>query len=159
MVMDPQEYFREKGCNYWREMEPAYGLLHVQGKVVVVVGGDCGTTNLFFKMRGAKYVVAYEKEKDLREMWWTTCRDFSMCDDGEMRGEWRGEYPYGQVFVMDCEGCEDSLDPGQLSNYEEWCVGIHDWAKRRVDLFRRLRGSTFTHVSDDGREITLCHTS
>ncbi len=100
----------------------------------------------------------YEKEEKLRRMFTEkVCHDFSICDRVEIRGEWKGEeYPQADIFVMDCEGCEDALETHRLSSYEQWCIAVHDWAKRRVDLLRALAGNTFTFVSEDGREIMLC---
>jgi hypothetical protein len=154
-----EEYFKSRGCDYWREYRSAYGLLDVFDRVVVVVGADCGSTHVYFLLRGAKYVLGYEKEEKLRDTWKEVCANFSFCDHGEIRGEWRGEYPDADVFVMDCEGCESTLDFSQLGRYKQWCVAVHDWTQNRVELLRALRGSTLTHVSDDGRELMFCHTS
>jgi hypothetical protein len=155
--MNLEEYFLKKECNYWREFEFAYGRLNVKDKVVVVVGADCGSTHVFFLMRGARYVIGYEKEEHLRELWKRVCIDFDVCKKGEMHGEWKKGYPDADILVMDCEGCEKDLDVSSLSKYKEWCIGVHDWTENRVSLLRALQGTTFTYVSDDGREVTLCH--
>jgi hypothetical protein len=73
-----------------------------------------------------------------------------------MKQEWKGEYENVDIFVMDCEGCEEGLNVEMLKKYERWCIGIHDWTKNRVELLRKMEGTTYTYVSDDGREITLC---
>jgi|UniRef100_A0A0F2LNF3 hypothetical protein len=151
------EYFRSKGCDYWRELEPSYGCLNVRGRVVVVVGADCGSTHVYFLSRGARYVIGFEKSDDLRRVWNSVCADFHICDHGEIRGEWHGEYPDADVFVMDCEGCESNLDVSSLSKYKEWCIAVHDWTSNRVSLLRKLQGAIFSYVTDDGREIMLCH--
>ncbi len=154
-----EEYFRSRDCDYWREFEPSYGHLSVRNRVVVVVGADCGSTHVYFLLRGARYVIGYEKEEKLRKMWMEVCIYFNICDKGEIRGEWHGEYPDADVFVMDCEGCESNLDISQLRKYKEWCVAVHDWTSNRVSLLRKLYGTVFTYVSDDGHEIMLCYIS
>jgi hypothetical protein len=154
-----QEYFKSRECDYWREFSPSYGLLDVYNRVVVIVGADCGSTHIYFLLRGARYVIGYEKEEKLRKMWKEVCTNFSLCEHGEIRGEWRGEYPDADVFVMDCEGCESSLDFSQLKKYKQCCIAVHDWVKNRIEILRNLYGFTFTYVSDDGREIMLCRIS
>ncbi len=154
-----EKYFESRGCNYWKEFPLSYGSLHVFDRVVIIVGADCGSSHVYFLLRGARCVIGYEKEEKLRNMWKEVCANFSFCDYGEIRGEWRGEYPDGDVFVMDCEGCESSLDFSQLKKYKQWCIAVHDWTQNRTELLRNLRGSTLTYVSDDGHEIMLCRTS
>jgi len=153
------EYFRKLECDYWREFPHSYGVLNVFNKSIQVVGADCGSSTLYFLWRGAKYVVQYEKEEHLRKRWEEVCRQFGTCDNATMKGEWKGEYDNVDVFVMDCEGCEEGLNIDELKKYEQWCVGIHDWVNNRVELLRKLEGTTFTYASDDGREITLCKVS
>jgi len=153
------EYFRKLECDYWREFPHSYGVLNVFNKTIQIVGADCGSSTLYFLWRGAKYVIQYEKEEHLRKKWEDMCKQFSVCDKAMMKGEWKGEYDEVEVFVMDCEGCEEGLDVKALKKYEQWCVGIHDWAKNRVELLRKLEGTTFTYSSDDGRELTFCKVS
>mgnify|MGYP001772683565 CR=1 FL=1 len=154
--MNIEKYFKEKECNYWREFPYAYGSLDVLNKSVQIVGGDCGSSTVFFLWMGAKYIVQYEKEEHLRRMWNEVCKEFEICDKAITKGEWKGEYENVDVFVMDCEGCEKDLNVDVLGRYKEWCVGIHDWVQNRVQLMRKLAGSVMTYVSDDGREITFC---
>lgn len=151
-----EEYFRKRGCDYWREYPHAYGMLNVYQRRIQIVGADCGSTALYFLLRGASFVVQYEKEEHLRKAWEEVCTHFSICDKAEMRGEWNGQYDNVDIFVMDCEGCEEKLDVNMLSRYKQWCVAIHDWTRNRVELMRKLEGMTFTYVSDDGKEIVLC---
>jgi len=153
------EYFRKLECDYWREFPHSYVVLNVFNKSIQVVGADCGSSTLYFLWRGAKYVIQYEKEEHLRKRWEEVCRQFMICDNATMKGEWKGEYDNVDVFVMDCEGCEEGLNIDELKKYEQWCVGIHDWVNNRVELLRKLEGTTFTYASDDGRELTFCKVS
>jgi len=150
------EYFRKLECDYWREYPHSYGKLDVLNKSIQIVGADCGSSALYFLMRGAKYIVQYEKEEHLRKRWEEVCQYFNICNKAIMKKEWNGEYENVDIFIMDCEGCEENLNVDILKKYEEWCIGIHDWTKNRVQLLRKLEGTTFTYVSDDGRELTLC---
>lgn len=157
--MDIKKYFRDLECSYWHEYPYAYGSLNVFNKSVQIVGADCGSSALYFLWRGATHIVQYEKEQKLREKWQKVCQDFSICDKAEMRSEWSGQYDATDIFVMDCEGCEESLNVDRLKQYQQWCVAIHDWTKNRVDLVRRLRGAKITYITDDGKEIVLCKTN
>ena len=150
------EYFKKLECDYWREFPHSYGVLNVFNKTIQIVGADCGSSTLYFLWRGAKYVIQYEKEEHLRKKWENMCKQFNICDKAIMKEEWKGEYDEVDIFIMDCEGCEEELDVDTLKKYGQWCIGIHDWAKNRVELLRKLEGTTFTYSSDDGRELTFC---
>lgn len=156
--MDIKKYFHDLECDYWYEFPLSYGSLNVFGKTIQIVGGDCGSSALYFIWRGATHIIQYEKEQKLRDKWQKVCQDFNICDKVETKGEWKNEYDNVDVFVMDCEGCEESLNVDRLKQYGKWCVAIHDWTKNRVDLMRKLAGATLTYVSDDGKEIVLCKT-
>ncbi len=157
-MTDYAEYFAKLECAYWHEYQYAYSTLDLRDRNVVMIGGDCGSSALYFLLKGASRVVMYEKEEKLRKLFSEkVCHDFNICDRVEVHGEWKGgEYLEGDIFIMDCEGCEDALDINKLFGYDQWCVAVHDWAKRRVELLRALAGNTFTYVSDDGREIVIC---
>ncbi|CAJ31550.1 putative SAM-dependent methyltransferase [Betalipothrixvirus acidiani] len=151
-----EEYFKKRECDYWREYPHSYGMLNVYQRSIQIVGADCGSSALYFLLRGASFVVQYEKEEHLRKKWEEVCAYFNICNKAVMKGEWDGVYENVDIFVMDCEGCEEKLNVNMLTRYKQWCVGIHDWTKNRVELMRKMEGATFTYVSDDGREITLC---
>jgi len=153
-----EEYFKKIECDYWREYPHSYGLLNVFNKSIQIVGADCGSSALYFLLRGAKYIIQCEKEEHLRKRWNEVCKQFGICDKAIMKNEWYGEYENVDIFIMDCEGCEENLNVDILKKYEEWCIGIHDWTKNRVNLLRKLEGTIFTYASDDGRELTLCKT-
>lgn len=150
------KYFHDLGCDYWREYPHSYGLLNVYNKTIQIVGADCGSLALYFLLRGAKYIIQYEKEQHLREKWKEVCTHFGICQKAEMRSEWNGQYDNTDIFVIDCEGCEEKLDVSQLKRYEQYCIAVHDWTKNRIELLRKLQGLTFTYITDDGREIVLC---
>ncbi|QJF12342.1 putative methyltransferase [Acidianus rod-shaped virus 3] len=150
------KYFYDLQCDYWREYPYAYGLLNPYGKTIQIVGADCGSSALYFLLRGAKYIIQYEKEQHLRDKWKEVCEKFSICQKAEMKPEWNGQYDDVNIFIMDCEGCEENLRTDELKKYEQYCIAVHDWTKNRVELLRKLQGLTFTYVTDDGKEIVLC---
>ena len=160
MTINYQEYFTKRQCAYWHEYPVAYRDINFQDKVVINVGGDCGSLCVYAILQGARKCIMYEKEKDLRVKAYDVIKEFSLNDKIEVRNEWNQEYPDADVILIDCEGCEEKLDVLQLQKYKQYCVAIHDWLKPeiRVSLSRKLYGTKFTYISDDTREIVLCHT-
>ncbi|AZI75855.1 putative SAM-dependent methyltransferase [Sulfolobales Beppu filamentous virus 3] len=155
-----RKYFSDRGCDYWYEYDNSYGFLDVKGKKIVIVGADCGSSALYFLLHGAVYIIQYEKDEERRKRWDEVCRYFNICDKAVMNGEWNNEYPDADVFIMDCEGCESSLDVDKLSKYTTWCIAVHQWTQNRVELLRKLirYGVKLRYVSDDGNEIMVCST-
>ena len=151
--------FKELGCDYWREQYLAYGGIDFRDKTVIMVGADCGTTIVYALLRGARYVIGYEKNEELRKKWETVvCKELYICDRAEMKGEWRGdEYLDGDVFLMDCEGCEQLLDFTRLSKYKDVCIALHSWTERRDEILAQLVGYIITYVTPDKKEVVFCH--
>lgn len=156
--MNYVEYFSNLKCQYFHEYQYSYAKLNVKDKTITIIGNDCGSSALYFLMRNAKYIIGYEKDENLNKLFKEkVCKDFNICDKVEVHGEWKGdEYPNTNIFIIDCEGCEEKLDVSKLEKYEQYCIAIHDWTKNRVELMRKLYDLTFTYISDDGREIMLC---
>ena len=156
--MDYQDYFNKLECSYWHEFGLSYGKLDVKDKIITIIGHDCGSTDVYFFLRGAVRIVGFEKEEKLNKLFKEkVCKDFQICDKVELHGEWKGDiYPDTDIFVMDCEGCEEKLDVSRLTKYKQYCIAIHDWTKNRIELMRKLSGLTFTYITDDGKEVILC---
>ena len=93
----------------------------MKGKRVVDVGCDWGMSPIFWRSLGASKVIGYEVNEEYvfrmgplrKEAWF------------EFRGGWDREYPDGDVFKIDCEGCEAGLDLQKLKGYSLWFVAIH----------------------------------
>jgi hypothetical protein len=94
----------------------------LRGKTVIDVGCDFGTTPIFWRANGASKVIGYEANGSAVSRLGALRRRAPWF---EFRGLWKGEYPEGDVFKMDCEGCEAALDPEKLSKYELWFVALH----------------------------------
>jgi len=168
--MDYDEYFCKLECCYWHEFEQAYGKLQVKDKTITIIGNDCGSSALYFLLKGAKKVIGYEKSDELNKRFKEkVCKEFQICDKVEIHEEWTGkEYPETDVLVMDCEGCEaklleikaerseKNLDISQLQKYKQFCIAIHDWTENRFDLMKKLYGTVLTFITDDNKEFVFC---
>ena len=156
-VLDLVRYFRRKGCNYYYEYDESYGNLDLKDKVVVHVGGDCGSSAYYFLLHGARYVIFYEKNARLLAKYMAVCSELGFCDRAEARGEWKpGDYPDGDAFIMDCEGCEAGIDFNALSKYKLACIAIHIWTRGKAYLLKNMYGWRLQYVSDDGKELMFC---
>jgi len=158
MSINFKDYFCKLQCCYWHEFDQAYGKLDVKDKTITIIGNDCGSTALYFILRGAKRIIGFEKEEKLNQLFKEkVCKDFNICDKVEVHGEWTGNvYPDTDILVMDCEGCESKLNVSQLQKYKQFCIAIHDWTENRFDLMQKLYGTTLTFITDDNREFVFC---
>ena len=164
--MDYKDYFCKLECCYWHEFDLAYGRLDVKDKTITIVGNDCGSSALYFLLKGAKHIVGYEKSNELNKKFKEkVCKEFNICDKVEINGEWSGkesveqsspQYPNTDVLIMDCEGCEKNLDFSQLQKYKQYCIAIHDWTEKRFELMKKLYGTILTFITDDNREFVFC---
>ena len=156
--MDYKDYFCKLQCCYWHEFDLAYGKLDVKDRTITIIGNDCGSSALYFLLKGAKKVIGYEKSGELNKRFKEkVCKDFNICDKVEINGEWTGkEYPNTDVLIMDCEGCEKNLDFSQLLKYKQYCIAIHDWTENRFVLMKKLYGTILTFITDDNREFVFC---
>ena len=157
--MNYKDYFCKLECCYWHEFELAYGKLDVKDKTITIIGNDCGSSALYFLLKGAKKIIGYEKSDELNKRFKEkVCKEFQICDKVEINGEWSAnQYPNTDVFIMDCEGCEGKLDFSQLQKYKQYCIAIHDWTENRFELMKKLYGTILTFISDDNREFVFCH--
>lgn len=111
------------GLRALEEIAASYPLrgIDLEGKTVIDVGCDWGNSPLYWRMRGASKVVGFEADRK-RIAWMKALRSEPWFD---FRGPWRGETPPGDVFKIDCEGCETNLDIEALRQYSLWFVAIH----------------------------------
>jgi len=156
--MDYKDYFCKLECCYWHEFDLAYGKLQVKDKTITIIGNDCGSSALYFLLKGAKYIIGFEKSEELNKRFKEkVCKDFNICDKVEIHGEWTGkEYSDTDIFVMDCEGCEAKLDVSQLQKYKQYCIAIHEWTENKFDLMKKLYGCILTFITDDNKEFVFC---
>jgi len=156
--MNYKDHFCKLECCYWHEFDLAYGKLEVKDKTITIIGNDCGSSALYFLLKGAKKVIGFEKSDELNKKFKEkVCKEFQICDKVEINGEWIGkEYSDTDIFIMDCEGCEKSLKIEELQKYNQFCIAIHDWTENRFNLMKKLYGTILTFISDDNREFVFC---
>lgn len=149
------DYFCKKECCYWGEYNVAYGDIDFRDKIVVTIGADCGSSALYFILYGAKHVIAFEKEEKLRKLFYEeVCKKFNICNKVTLYGEWGGNnYPDGDIFIIDCEGCEEKLDFNELKKYKIVLVAIHEWTRNKFELYKKVEGWKLKFVSEDGKEL------
>ena len=157
--MDYKDYFCKLECCYWHEFDLAYGKLDVKDRTITIIGNDCGSSALYFLLKGAKKIIGYEKSDELNKKFKEkVCKEFQICEKVDINTEWLGNnYPNSDILVMDCEGCEKNLDFSQLQKYEQYCIAIHDWTENRFKLMKKLYGTILTFITDDNREFVFCH--
>lgn len=145
--------------DWWREQPLSYPL-DFRGATVVVIGGECGTTAAYVLSRGARKVIAYERDNEfVRVFYEVVCRRLNICENVTYIGPFRGGRPAaGDILLVDCEGCEESLDLRSLNDYRAWCVAVHSWGEEPFKLMKRLMdmGARLTYVTPDGKEAVLC---
>ena len=130
-------------ASYVAEYPRSYSYIDVRGKVVVDVGADIGTSPLWFLSQGAAKVIAFSLEK----------QDPRFADPRvEWRGRWNGERVEGDVFKIDCEGCECMISEGFLESYEAAYVAFHEWSPCRwLEEFLKSKGR-LVFTTPDGKE-------
>ena len=156
--MDYKDYFCKLECCYWHEFDLAYGKLDVKDKTITIIGNDCGSSALYFLLKGAKKIIGYEKSDELNKKFKEkVCKEFQICEKVDINTEWSGNnYPNSDILVMDCEGCEKNLDFSQLQKYKQYCIAIHDWTENRFELMKKLYGTILTFITDDNKEFVFC---
>ena len=109
--------------SYMSQCLESYGCLDVNDKTVIDIGADWGNSVVFWWLRGAKKIIAYESNPNC----FTALK--SLAKRGvplDFRGPWHREYPDGDVLKIDCEGCESDFYSGNLANYAQWAFALHE---------------------------------
>jgi len=152
-----EDYFKGKGCDYWAEQEKAYGDLNFRFRSVVIIGADCGTTAIYAFLRRASYVIMFEKDAKLRAKLYDVLDDFNISRDAyEIYGEWSGNvYPPANIFIQDCEGCEQLNNFDYINRYEQVCIAVHNWGDLSKTM-PHLTGYKLTYVTPDSKEFVFC---
>lgn len=123
---------------YLKECLDCYPVGDLTGKTVVDVGMDFGTSAMYFRARGAEKVIGYESEAK-RSDW--IRRGAGRLPWLDFRGEWCGEYPRADLFKMDIEGGERSLNLASLMGYPSWFVALHPATYRMGKALENIGGS------------------
>jgi len=111
------------------DVSGSYWPLDVRGKTVVDIGADWGNSPLYWRWRGARKVIAYESDQNVRSRLELLAllhgSSEARGDWLEVHGAWDGSYPDADVLKMDCEGCEGCLDVKMLAKYSQWAIVLH----------------------------------
>ena len=161
MSLDFENYFTKLGCPYWHEYKEQFKLFDFKDKAVVIVGGDCGSTCVYAYLHGAKSCIMYEAEAKLRDIARQVELELKLSFD--IRGKWEGnEYPDADIFLIDCEGCEEKLDIDLVTKkYKQVGIAVHEWTKNRVELLQKLAKYSYrlVYVTADGKELYFALTT
>ncbi len=77
MPINFKDYFCKMECCYWHEFDQAYGKLDVKDRTVTIIGNDCGSSALYFLLKGAKRIIGFEKSEELNKRFKEkVCKDF-----------------------------------------------------------------------------------
>jgi predicted RNA methylase len=146
----------------WSDYEGEYGFVNYEGKVVLDVGADYGSTAAYFLRKGALRVVAVEADDAYFEM---LTKNIVACANGESRvtavhcvvsnpEQFEGLICAFRpdIVKVDCEGCEVSLlqIPDRVfSSVPEYIMEIHsdDLYDRFIEKFGRL-GYSVDHADN-----------
>lgn len=137
------------GENY----ESHWGIFSFEGRTILDIGADYGSTASFFLEKGAKRVIAVESDTDLfRQLVSNYGHDSDVATVQLAVAEGRDlirliETYNPDVLKMDCEGCEiflTDLDDATLGRVPEYLIETHDHtlkvgtARGIEELFERV---------------------
>ena len=134
-------------ADYFEEALESYNI-DVNGKVVVDIGADWGSSSLYFLARGARKVIAFDRVEPKLQV-----------KGIEWHRLWNGSYVPGDILKIDCEGCECSADPSLFLQYEASLVAVHKYTACYSALagFLREHGCARVFTTKDGwEEVYLC---
>jgi hypothetical protein len=104
----------------------SYGSIDWNGKTVLDIGADIGSSALFFLMSGAHYVYMLEKEQESRSTYEGLKNKYPLLKNSIMLNSLTDMPNPVDVLKMDCEGCELLLLTEELLNKSrEFVVGLH----------------------------------
>jgi len=107
----------------------------VKGKTVVDVGAGVGDSSIFFTVKGAKKVYAFDVEtnyleRNVKENGLKEVIEPIRCECGLSNNldviTLKYNIPQGSVLKVDCEGCEYGFLTSQLKRYSTVVVECHD---------------------------------
>jgi hypothetical protein len=140
---------------YEREYPLTYGMLDFEGKTVVDIGADIGSSAYYFLSRGARIVICFESEPKLFETLLENAREDPRV---YCHGEWIGQWVACDILKVDCEGCESLLTEDYLKSVPEFAVALHPKMISRKEDYSRLKdlilslGAKLVFRTPDGAE-------
>ena len=135
---------------YYEDCVKFYNSLDVQGKVVIDVGCDFGTTPMYFLRKGANTVFGFSKDKQYfhnihykhynvnvdTTTFPTMIKTIKRIKDAMS--------PPHIVLKSDCEGCEWIFTQEFIDSFDDWIIAVHtpitnDWL--------------YQYIKDNGQNI------
>ena len=135
----------------------SYGSINWEGKSVLDIGADIGSSAIFFLSRGAKYVYLVEKEQAYKKTYEELKQKYPILKNTYMVSSLvSANSSYFDVLKMDCEGCELSLLTEELLNKSnEFVIGLHkpqldDYQfEQKKRLLEKHGGKYFGNVNNE----------
>ena len=135
----------------------SYGSINWEGKSVLDIGADIGSSAIFFLSRGAKYVYLVEKEQAYKKTYEELKQKYPILKNTYMVSSLvSANSSYFDVLKMDCEGCQLSLLTEELLNKSnEFVVGLHkpqldDYQfEQKKKLLEKHGGKYFGNVNNE----------
>ena len=135
----------------------SYGSINWEGKSVLDIGADIGSSAIFFLSRGAKYVYLVEKEQAYKKTYEELKQKYPILKNTYMVSSLvSANSSYFDALKMDCEGCELSLLTEELLNKSnEFVVGLHkpqldDYQfEQKKKLLEKHGGKYFGNVNNE----------
>ena len=135
----------------------SYGSINWEGKSVLDIGADIGSSAIFFLSRGAKYVYLVEKEQAYKKTYEELKQKYPILKNTYMVSSLvAANSSYFDVLKMDCEGCELSLLTEELLNKSnEFVIGLHkpqldDYQfEQKKRLLEKHGGKYFGNVNNE----------
>ena len=143
IIYDPAIEKKPEDVTYWEEYSQSYTSIDVNGKIVLDIGGDVGSSAIWFLRQGASKVIVYTLDEPV------------LFDSRiEYHGAWNGEYVPADVLKIDCEGCECYLSPDLIEKYDHYYIATHVFAPCFDNITEYLRGKAkVVYTTSDHIEI------
>jgi len=138
----------------------------VKGRTVVDVGAGIGDSPIYFALKGAEKVYAFDinlslLEKNIRENNLVDVVEPIRCECGLSNNldiiTLKYNIPNGSVLKVDCEGCEYKFfgtPPRLINRYDTIIIEYHDGIQHLADL---LRASGFEITTKGNKKIGLIY--
>ena len=139
----------------------------VKGRTVVDVGAGIGDSSIYFALKGARKVYAFDVdtsylEKNIRENNLKDVIEPVHCECGLSNNldniTLKYNIPYGSVLKVDCEGCEydffSTVPPRLVSRYHTIIIEYHNGVQHLADL---LKASGFNITIKGNKKIGLIY--
>jgi hypothetical protein len=134
---------------YLDECVKYYGSLNVEGKTVLDIGDDIGTSPIYFLKRGASVVYGYGLMN--QHYYSPSYKHHKVCIDSKSIEFITLESRiYGcNVLKADCEGCEWDIPIEFIKSMKDWIIAVHNPVRNQELLdFLKTEGVLIAEPSE-----------